>query len=389
VASRGEHPHDGAHENEDGADRATGVASPHDRRRRALPVLLVLVAVCLLAGLGTARGSGLDSVSADADESTLGASGNASSNREPDADLFAPMPPEEAARPSGAPTHRDAGRDMSRGTSTSTTAAAGSVPAETTAPTPPPQDEDAPSVVARPVPAPTPDEPPPSAPPPPWAGTTFTTPGGHVSTAVGCVPYGSSYPGADELDAFFAARIGPVIGWDYQHVYPLGGDRYLWLFQDAFVDHSGGAVTLGQSAFAHNVALLQEDGCFRLLHRGSTARPEPFETGTGSRTLSTWFWPMGGEMHDGLLHVFWVQMVKDGFDPSPPDGLGWHPAETWVATYDPTTLARTDFRRAANPGVSPVYGYAVASETWPARAAIGADATRRRGSTSHGCRAVG
>ena len=31
-------------------------------------------------------------------------------------------------------------------------------------------------------------------------------------------------------------RVGPVLGWDYQHVYPLGGDRYLWLFQDTFID---------------------------------------------------------------------------------------------------------------------------------------------------------
>jgi hypothetical protein len=189
-----------------------------------------------------------------------------------------------------------------------------------------------------------------------------TTPGGQVSTAVGCVPSGSPRPGADELDAFFAERVGPVIGWDYQHGYALGSDRYLWLFQDAFIDHSGGATSLGQAGFAHNVALVQEGGCFTLLHGGTPARPEPFESGTGSRTLSTWFWPMGGEVHDGRLHVFWAQMMKDGYDPSPPDGLGWHPAETWVAIYDPVTLARLEFRQAPNPGVTPIYGYAVASD---------------------------
>jgi hypothetical protein len=176
------------------------------------------------------------------------------------------------------------------------------------------------------------------------------------------VPSGSPRPSAAELDAFFAGRVGPVVGWDYQHVYPLGGDRFLWLFQDAFIDHSGGARTLGQSAFAHNAALVQEGGCFRLLHGGTPARPEPFERGTGSRTRATWFWPMGGEVHNGLLQVFWVQMVKDAYDPVPPDGLGWHPVETWIAAYDPGTLARVDFRRATDPGVTPIYGYAVASD---------------------------
>ena len=55
-------------------------------------------------------------------------------------------------------------------------------------------------------------------------------------------------------------------------------------------------------------------------------------------------------------------MVKDAVDPLPPDGLGWHPTETWLATYDPATLTRTSFQRASNPGVVPVYGYAVQSD---------------------------
>ncbi len=234
-------------------------------------------------------------------------------------------------------------------------------PTATTAePTPPPQDPDAPAVVARPVPGPTPEEAPPAASAPPWAATTVTTGAGYVSTAVGCT--GSSPPGGAALDAFFGDRVGPVIGWDYQHVYDLGGGRYLWLFQDAFIDHSGAATTLSQASFAHNVAMVQEGSCFRLLHRGSAGAPAPFEPGTGSATLSTWFWPMGGELHDGRLHVFWARMVKDPYDPPVPDGLGWHPADTWIATYDPATLARLDFRPAANASVTPIYGYAVASD---------------------------
>ena len=223
--------------------------------------------------------------------------------------------------------------------------------------TAPEQDDDAPSVVARPVPV-EPPPPPPSAPAPPWAMSRVTTPGGHLSTGVGCAADGS--PAA--LDAFFAARVGPVLGWDYQHVYPLGGGRRLWLFQDTFIDQSGTATTLDRANFVHNSALVQDGNCFRLLHGGTATAPTPFEPGTGTRTLSTWFWPMGGELHDGRLYVFWAEMRKDSYDPRPPDGLGWHPVATHVGVYDPATMARLDFRPAPNSGVRPIYGYAVASD---------------------------
>ena len=235
-----------------------------------------------------------------------------------------------------------------------------SLPAPTTTlsvPVTAPELEDEPSVVARPAPV---EQPPPApeTPPAPWAESVFTTAGGHLSTDVGCA-WDTSAAG---LDAFFAGRIGPVLGWDYQHVYPLGGDRHLWLFQDTFVDHSNTATTLDKASFAHNTALIQEGNCFRLLHRGSVTKPEPFELGTGTQTLSTWFWPMGGELIDGQLYVFWARMRKDAFDPQPPDGLGWHPDATFVATYDPDTMARLDFRMATQPGAAPIYGYAVQSD---------------------------
>ena len=40
-------------------------------------------------------------------------------------------------------------------------------------------------------------------------------------------------------------------------------------------------------------------------------------------------------------------------DPPPPDGLGWVPVRTWLATYDTTTLARLDFRAGARVGRRP------------------------------------
>ncbi len=183
---------------------------------------------------------------------------------------------------------------------TTTRSTAPPIPTSTSVPpaTAPPQDVNDPAVVARPVPV-DPPPPPPSAPRPAWADSTFTTAGGLLSTDVGCADDTSTAA----LDRFFSQRVGPVLGWDYQHVVSLGANRSLWLFQDTFIDHSGTAGTLDKSSFAHNVAVVEQDGCFTLLHRGSTSRPTPFEPGTGSATLSTWFWPMGGEVLDGELSV--------------------------------------------------------------------------------------
>jgi len=156
--------------------------------------------------------------------------------------------------------------------------------------------------------------------------------------------------------------VGPVIGHDYQHVYPLGGNRYLWLFQDTFVDYSGTATTLGQAAFGHNTAMVQDGSCFTLYHRGTIDNPKSFENGTGESRLSKWFWPMGGQTFGGKVYVFWAEMTKDGYEPSPPNGLGWHPARTWLAVYDAQSLARLSFSAAPNSGVQPIYGYAVDSD---------------------------
>ena len=222
-------------------------------------------------------------------------------------------------------------------------------------------DEDDPAVAGRGLPDEPPDDelPPTTIAPPPWAASTQLTQGGHISVDVGCAGDG----GLAALDWFFSARVGPVLGWDYQHVYPLGGNRYLWLFQDAFVDHTGVVTSFDRARFVHNVALVQEGSCFRLLHRGTTAKPEPFEMGDGrSQTRTTWWWPMGGELVDGRVWVYWAEMLKDPYDPDPPHGLGWHPVRTYLASYDAATLERLSFELAPNSGVAPIYGYAVSSD---------------------------
>ena len=97
-----------------------------------------------------------------------------------------------------------------------------------------------------------------------------------MATDLGC----ASGTSATALDAFFRERVGPVLGLDYQHVYDLGGDRRLWLFQDTFIDHAGNATRLDQASFAHNTAMVQTGRCFSLLHRG---RPPAAVVRTGDR----------------------------------------------------------------------------------------------------------
>ncbi len=221
-------------------------------------------------------------------------------------------------------------------------------------------DANNPSVAARPIPVAPVDVPPVNTlAPPPWAASRTVTAGGHVGTHVGCVSSLNSV----ELDLFFSRRVGPVLGWDYQHVTRLGGNRYLWLFQDTFIDQGGTAARLDQARFVHNAALLQEGKCFTLLHGGTADVPTEFEPGDGrGSVLSKWFWPMGGDTNGNIVTVFWAEMVKDAVDPRPPDGLGWHPNRLFVATYDATTMRRLSFQLAPDSGVAPMFGYAVESD---------------------------
>jgi hypothetical protein len=154
-----------------------------------------------------------------------------------------------------------------------------------------------------------------------------------------------------------------VLGWDYQHVYPLGGDRYLWLFQDAFIDYSGLATTLNNVGFAQNAAMLQTGRCFTVFYRGSTTRPSSFEPGAGEQVLKRWWWPLGGQLVGAQIQVFWAEMVADPGPLPPGDGLAWHPVATWLGTYNVADLTRTSFVPAPNPGATPLYGDAVASDT--------------------------
>jgi hypothetical protein len=188
--------------------------------------------------------------------------------------------------------------------------------------------------------------------------TTVTPPPEYVSAELGCAA--STEP--VDLDRFFAQRIGPLLGSDYHRAQPLPDGRIVWFVQDAFVDHTGAIVSLDQSGFAHNAALVQSGSCFRLLHKGTAEQPSSFEPGAGEVVVTRWWWALGTEVHGDVLKVVWAEMTKDPSRPPTAEGLPYAAVRTWLGAYRTSDLSKLWFRPAADAAVSPIYGYSIASD---------------------------
>lgn len=161
------------------------------------------------------------------------------------------------------------------------------------------------------------------------------------------------------LAAFFAAPIGAIKGFDAPRTYPLGDGRTLWAVQDAFTDETGRATSFADMGYANNMVLVQDGNCFTSLRRGTPTEAVSFETGTGDISFDHYFWPAGGAVSNGVLQMFWMEMRRDHEQLGPLDGIALHPVATWLATYDVATMQRLLFVPAPDPGVAPVYGFAV------------------------------
>ena len=193
-----------------------------------------------------------------------------------------------------------------------------------------------------------------------WAGAPQPDELGRIEASLGCAASGS----AEDLDAFFEQRRGPLIGWDNPHVTELGADRWLWLVHDTYLDYSGRANDLeAVGSQVQNVAFIQDGNCFSLLHRGTPDERLNFERGDGSIAPEHFLWPLGSEVDGDRLWVFWGETASAPINETPPGhGITRHPVATWLASYDRSTLERLSFAPAPNPGVEPVYGFAVASD---------------------------
>jgi hypothetical protein len=159
--------------------------------------------------------------------------------------------------------------------------------------------------------------------------------------------------GASVLNAAFANRVDRLNGADYQRAIPLPDGRTLWTLQDAFLTRPRRADRL-----VHNVAVVQQGGCFTLLRTGTTADPRPWIGAPTTDPLHHWYWPLGGTVAaDGTIKVFVAEMVEHG----PRYLTNAEPIATWLATIDPGSLQVVALEPAPNPGPS-LYGWSVASD---------------------------
>lgn len=167
-----------------------------------------------------------------------------------------------------------------------------------------------------------------------------------------CLP-GTS---AGDLDRLFEFAPGGVVGADYQRATALPDGRVLWTFQDADVRLPGGGKRL-----LHNIGMVQDGACFRVLTGGTAADPRPWLFADDTIAFRRWYWPLGAEVGaDGRIHVFAAEMQEL----SPGYLSRTEPMSTVVAIVDPVTL---EVQATARPGdaSASLYGFSIESDaTW-------------------------
>ena len=186
--------------------------------------------------------------------------------------------------------------------------------------TAPPQQADDPAVVARPVPV--------DPPPPPPRRRDHRGPSRRSRRAPDCCRPTSDAPTGRRRGARSvlrrAGRTGPRVGLSNTSC------------RSAATDRCGSSRTRSSTTRAPRRRSTRRPSCTTSPWSSRTAvsrcctevppqRRRRSSRAPARRRCSTWFWPMGGEVHGDELHVVWVEMVKDAVDPHPPDGLGWHP----------------------------------------------------------------
>jgi hypothetical protein len=184
------------------------------------------------------------------------------------------------------------------------------------------------------------------------AGAAPSSTAASVQSAPVCLPDAS----AGQLDRLFAVEPGGVVGADYQRATALSDGRILWTFQDAEVRLPAGGTRL-----VHNIGMIQDQACFRVLMRGTANDPRPWLFADETVPFSRWYWPLGAELGaDGRVHVFAAEMHERG-----PCYLSrTEPTATVVAIVDQGTLAVRSTARPANSSAS-LYGFSIESDsTW-------------------------
>lgn len=156
-----------------------------------------------------------------------------------------------------------------------------------------------------------------------------------------------------ELNRLFDGEPGGVVGADYQRAYPLPDGRVLWLFQDGAVRLSASTVVI-----VHNIAVLQDGGCFDVLYGGTRAAPRPFLFADATQQFRRWFWALDAEVGtDGLLYVFTAEMVER----TETYLTRTEPVGVHVAAFDPAVNRIVWQGRPANSSPA-LYGWSITSD---------------------------
>lgn len=144
--------------------------------------------------------------------------------------------------------------------------------------------------------------------------------------------------------------IGRWQAGDVPHLFPVAEGEALWLLNDSFLSDRPDGPIDGGSAFVRNVAIRQTGGSLAL-------DADQALLDTGDR-YDRWWWFHGGVVDGSLLHVVTTEMLRTG-------ALGWainfEPVRTWIATIAWRTGAVLRHRPAPDDGVTPVYGFSVAT----------------------------
>jgi hypothetical protein len=161
----------------------------------------------------------------------------------------------------------------------------------------------------------------------------------------------------DRLNALQNAFRSPIGNWqagDIPHAYALPDKTTLWLLNDSFLSASPNGPIDPTAVFVRNAALLESQQSKLTLLESRHSYLD-----NGEQLLDRWWWFHGGHVEGRLIQVVTTEMVRT-------DALGWainfEPASTWITTIDWPTTRIVRMQPAPNNGVTPVYGFSMASD---------------------------
>lgn len=156
-----------------------------------------------------------------------------------------------------------------------------------------------------------------------------------------------------DLNRLFDTEPAGIVGADYQRATELPDGRVFWTFQDGAIRTAPDRIVI-----VHNVAAIQDGGCFTFLYGGTRAAPRPYLFAAATDPFRRWFWPLGAEVGtDGRIHVFTAELRERGASYL----TLTEPVATRLAVVDPATFGVVWEGSPANQSAD-LYGWSVTSD---------------------------